>query len=982
MRAMLTRFVSAFLAVLMPGMGDAAADWIGGTTGFKAGAICLINMDGNDIREVGDYVINDEVWTKFELHLTGIRSSRPRLYILDGPPTSQSLGPGFHDCAEYAKGSKRVLLDADVWYMRGHGFARKPAPGQPFAVDIRELEAEVEKIRGDLSGVFGGTLQLRGAQAKVRNEGRIIGSGDSVTGAVRLTAGERVIKDAHIALESSELVTDLRPVAGSTPHFELDLGSGGVRLVDGRFRSGRISSGAGEASFASFAFRGLSAYSIDALSVQAVNFALTGGAEGVRTKHSSMHVLSQAGMSLGAGEASIARATGAGVAGTSRLVFEKLALADLRATADSFTAAHGSLPGTFTLHLKTWSREVDGALVVSGARSSRMAVFLGGEELAEMRFRLRGEPERMEVQGSTSVRPSVIGPIQLSDVSAEADLPAFTVAGGAFQIPFHVDYALEKGRFSFIDANKEVTLEGHLKRLLLRGVLTLGPADADFKVRLAKGDMVFQLYAAVAVKDLIAGAKPQFAGAELGLENVTDTAFGAAGSSGTLRASASAALLANPVISVGSGKAAHELQGTLESNAAVALDMDLANSTWKVHAASFRAAHISARPLSGELLVIDDLRFEDPRFSLDQVRLDFAEGQGSAELAGLAFSSQKIEHKVTDPSRTGPYWSTSLAEPFSIDRLSARIVTGAQGSAELAKPTLRGLRLAPRHLLFESIDASSRFESAEGAALDIVELSEDVLEATFRLGPGELSARGAASGQIRLGGVEFSLSGSKAAPTGGGLARIQSMDVTFNVPHDPVSVWAVHCPAHDKPRLNAHVRSMTPSQLPFVVDGGGFKGTATLGLTSVDVWLQNAPFSCEWEGAADVDFTVGCLFGECWVEHWSFHYGARFVLHAASLSVISHGATLDIASGAHAESNKRTCLGTFVATTPLSYLPDVSGWLKTDIGGVLGDLIKAAQQLVTGIITGLSNAAALAIANHALLLASITSPVSGKTLCF
>lgn len=978
MRNFIKRALVAAATCLLP-QAVHAATWIAGASEFFAGELCLSKLGASAIREGADHVQNTETWT--EITITVGQAGAPRLYVLDGPPTLKSLGPGFHDCAEIAAKSKKVILEAEINNLQATGFARRPSGNKGLGVDVRTLKGELGRVKSDLEKAMGGSLSLAGSKAWISNHTSIVGGANAVRGALKLETWKRPINDAQVHFGGAFFAVNLDTPDDRNAEFLVDLSSGAVSLWNGTYVSAPLQPSFPTIDLAGIEFRSLAAMSIGSFSVSAVDGVLTVALRNLRLSAQTAAVKAQGTLELVGPSGTIASVEGPATQSPSSLEVTAAAMANAKLGATGVGSAHGAVDGKVAADISRWNAQAISANVsVAAAQSDRLTFLTGSQIVPTLQLKVQGTPQRLLVSGSAQLAGLSLASMKAPAFEGNLVIPEFPVVGGKMEVPVSVDVSAPQGMFTVVDSSNQVTLSGQLRRFKLLGVLRLGFGVQEAELALAQDGLKFGLTAAVAVAPIIGGARTQLVKGDVDFISKTPISVNAQRATGTVEVNLGLVAIADPVLRVGAGSAGNVLQGSLTSEGAVKLDYDLAKQDYLLQAARFLATNIRAVAKPGATVSTGDLWFSEPNFSIGRIALVYENGAGEASLEKLSFAAQSVAQRSSDPARPIHTWSLNLPSPFVVDSLSADLKASGSGF-DTSSGTLRGLKFSGTDLRYSSADQTSQFASGS-ADIDIAIVSDTELAGSFKMGPGTMSIRTAVRGAAALESIDFQISGSKSKPVGSGSIVISNIDVVLRIDHDPVSVWATHCSA-DKPKLDVAVKTFTRSVLPLNADGGGFKGTAKLGVTYATVGLPDGhEQACEWEANDDVDFTVGCLFGGCWVEHWSFRYGGRFALHAASLGILSNGATIDVASENQKDSNKRICMGTFAVTSPLVYVPSVSTWLITPIGGVLGDLLKKAQQLISGVATGLTNSAITAIANPVLMVDSLASTVDQKTLCF
>ena len=956
-----------------------ADQWIAGASEFLAGEICLSKLGASSIREGADHVQNTETWT--EIRISVGEAGAPKLYVLDGPPPLESLGAGFHDCAEIAAKSKRVILEAEVNNLQATGFARRPAADRGLGVDLRTLRGELGRVKSDLDRIMGGSLSLAGSKAWISNHTAIVGNANAVRGAIKLEAWHRPIKGAEVRFGAASFPVDLETAEEKNAEFVIDLSGGAVSLWNGTYTSPTLQPKLQSIELAGIEFRALSALSIGGFQVSATNGTLTAGVRNLRVGAQAAAIQAQGTLQLIGPKGTIVSVEGVAKQTPAAVEVLDTTMSGTKLAATGIGSAHGTVDGKVAAEIARWGGQaVNASVRVEASRSDRLTFLTGSQLLPTLQLKVRGTPQRLLVSGTARLEGLSLSSFKAPAFAGNVVIPEFPVVGGQMEIPVSVDTSTPQGTLTIVDAGNQVTLSGQLLKLRLVGVLRLGFSLQDAELLLTQDGMQLNVSAAVAVAPLIGGARTQFVQGDIDFRSKTSISISAQKSTGTVEANAGIVAIVDPLLQVGAGSAGNALQGSLTSEGAVKLDYDLAKQEYLLQVARFLATDIKAVARQGATVSAGDLWFTEPNFSIGRIELLYENGTGTASLERLTFAAQSVSHRNSDPAKPMHTWSMNMPSPFVVGSLSGNL-KGSNKGFETYNAVLRGLKFTGTDLRYTSADRTSEFASAS-ANIDISVVSDSELAGSFNMGAGSMSIRSAVRGSAMLESIYFQLSGSKSKPVGAGTIVISNIDVVLRIDHDPVSVWATHC-AGDKPKLDIQVKSMTRSVLPIDADGGGFKGTAKLGVTYASVSLPDGKEqACEWQGTQDVDFTVGCLFDSCWVEHWKFDYGGRFALHAASLGILSNGATIDVASEDRKESNKRICMGTFAITSPLVYVPTVSAWLKTPIGGVLGELLKKAQQFVTGLATGLQNTAIAAIGNPVLMVDSLASTVDQKTLCF
>lgn len=955
-----------------------AEKWIEGAVEFQAGELCLSKLPATAVRQLKDHVINTEVWTEIAISIG--HSGAPRIFVLDSPPTLESLGPGFHDCAEIASKSKRIILEAEINKLQAKGYARRPAEGKGFGVDIRSLSGELGHIRSDLDSVMGGSLSLADSKAWINQQGPIVGTGDSVTGVIRLEAWHRQIKGARITVGDTSITADLDTPDEKNAEFNIDLSTGTATLFNGRYRSTKLSPQVKSISIAGLDFGEVSKLTIESLTLNARAGSLSMSASKLNVGAKSMVVNSQGSLALANPIGTIEAFAGSAKQSVESVQIYEPAINGAILKATGIGSAHGALDGTVFVDLPLWGlKAVKGTVRIEADKVQRLGFMLSGNQLPTVDLLLGGTPEKLNVSGSTQLNGLLLATLRAESLSGKINIPTFSIVDGKMEIPLAIDVTSPQGKLTIVDANSSVTLSGELRRFHLSGNLRLGFDIEEAELVVPKDGLQLGLSAGVTVVPLLVGAKEQQINGTVDVKSETPLTIREMGSTGTLSLGMGLVTIVDPVIQIGSGTS-NTLQGNLSSEASVLLAYDLGTQDYKVSSGKFFAKDVKAVARPGAQVVAGDVTFAEPDFSIGKVEVTVENGKGRAALEKLTFAAQQISHNSSDAARQIQTWSIYLPQPFEIASLSADVKVSKEGF-KTENEQLKGLKLIGTGFHYRSVDGSSEFESSS-AQISLSIVSNNELAGSFKIGSGSMKIHSAIRGQASLESVELNLSGSKSRPIGSGTIVISSIDVVIRGDHDPASVWATHCNS-EKPKLDTYVKTTTRSVLPVVTDAGGFKGTAKLGRTLASVGLPDGqPQSCDWEGSDNVDWQVGCINGACWKEHWKFDYGARYTLNAASLSIISESATIDVASDDRKDTNKRICMGTFVVVSPMVYMPSVSTWLKTPIGGVIGDLLTKAQQLITGIGTGITNSVYMAIANPILLVDSLTSTVDQKTLCF
>lgn len=667
--------------------------------GTTIGPLCFDGVRATPHPELKS-TVDDGEWTPTDYRLDPAQARHARLIVFDKAiPRSDK----FETCLEVSKrmnesGATLILSGRLVdLTLRALQFIGRTE--NRIQVNRGSFRATLGNVDSGTRPVAGGAIDFRGSQLWIRTSADVLSTPRGITGEFEIEAWNRPLTGVQLHVgDQLRLISNLQPKNGGNVTVRVDLHDGHAQLWSGNLVGQPQDVASGDLDLASLVVKS-AALRVTRLDVGVASGVVDVTLSGLKGTGAEMRIPGpQLIWTTKSAAVAIDRAEGTADQESDGLTIAHAAvfglnIREVETTIGSNTGAtlfHGIADITFAA-LSESTRS--GRSVWKTVKSTALDTFLP-DGLVRLEWAENGATPSLSVSGRFTVDRMKLGGMDLGQsvdvVLAPAPLTRDLV------IPFKVALPAASGTVSFLNGEQTVAVQGRLERLDLEGQLVIPLSDIlESRLEIAPDKMHLGVGAAVSASPFIAGAKPNFVDTTLAVANDTGIRIARAGSTGTALLTATALVLAQPVVKIGDNGSRHPATFDLKADGTARLRYEFASGKAslvqaKLNAVDFEFSLVGPQP---RILDLGGDEATDPRVVLKRLSVEIDQLSAikleRAEFEHLNISASRLTKSVKPGTTSGISYSGTLSRPLTVAfARAARVSVGEAivlGGFEISK---------------------------------------------------------------------------------------------------------------------------------------------------------------------------------------------------------------------------------------------------------------------------------------------------------
>lgn len=646
--------------------------------GLIIGPLCLDGVQG--LKKDAESTIGDGgTWTPIDYHIVS-ESARIAIFPQDISET-ETLETCAQTEARMVAAGIQPIFSGRQTALQLRAFVYEGTQNNRVQINKEDFSATVVFADAGEHPVAGGRLSYKGSKLWIKSSKTILSKNDGIHGAILVTSWNRTIVGAHINLPGGlEYVADIRPRDEGNMTVEMDLNTGAAVVLDGDLvgipKQEKVAN-------ARLDVLELNEASLPAASVRVV----------------ANHGVAEVWLGKVNGKAASARLPGKKINWT----LDSTQVASDAIEAAVTQAKEGFIVGPATLHSLSLKSDSVRASNTAGQAFATGKGNINAQVLSAQDFDLRGDwlaPLNTALAPIfsngrvTNLRLSLSG--SQHNPSASIQLASLAMSIGALDlvrpttlttgtkpinveisVPLDLEIPATGGSVELHDGAREIVLRGDLAALRLHGRIVIPLDDLlNSRLEIPQGQFNLEIGAAVSVSPFLAGTRPNFGSARIGVVNASDVVV-ASKSTGRLLLTTDILALGQPVFKVGDEGTSSPASLTLNSEGGAKLIYSLDSSKVLLGQAKFHATDIQFSLTGPAPHVLDfngDL-IREPRVEIKELQLEIDKlGSISIErgkISVLKIAADSIERRRRAGQPKGPAYSGKIIQPFEVETIVA-----------------------------------------------------------------------------------------------------------------------------------------------------------------------------------------------------------------------------------------------------------------------------------------------------------------------
>lgn len=552
--------------------------------------------------------------------------------------------------------------------------------GNRVQVNDGDFSATLSAVDNGEHSIAGGTVSFKGSHAWIGNTSTILSKVDGIEGELSIETWNRTIQKAVVAIPGGTTYTvNLKPKDEGNFTVRLDLKTGSASLWDGDiegkptleqegdWRLGIIEGDAVKANANSLRLM------VSNGAVEATFGSISGSATAIRVPTKAIS------WQLQQPQFQVDKLIGNASQASSGLLLTSASLKAAKISSKSATVTASGKPlidGEVQLDASKLNSSVFQARATwEKPHSLALSPIFSDTSIQRIVLNIDGGRDTPSAALQVDTTGLMVGgvhiehPLRFDSTAAPVTLEIV--------LPVDAQVPSSSGTVKIEHDNKQIVLEGRLNKLSLSGRIVIPLNNIDqTRLEIDKDKFAFSIGAAVSISPFIAGAKPNFANADLTFVNATDVIVGKT-NKGILLASTDVLVLGQPIIQIGDGSIKAQAAIDLTADGGAKLFYDLSKSHTLIAKAKFRVKDFSfgligpiprVLDINGDQLVNPQVKLEQLLIEIDQLGLVKFE-RGSLKNLRITAEGLSKAHRSTDGK--GMAYSGKLSGPFAIDTITA-----------------------------------------------------------------------------------------------------------------------------------------------------------------------------------------------------------------------------------------------------------------------------------------------------------------------